>query len=253
MRNLGLFTLLFVGLVAAQSARADLKTLSCYSNTQSFVGSLLTSLAIEPTDTGYRYSMVQRRGGEFQTEVYKSSGSIEREFYNGKPTSIFKNENISFFHLFGGVRGFRDQAKDFGYTFRAGECEFFANSMDGTYEMEIKIGETLFKDTVVLKGKSSEITLGYFNGEIEGSVSVTNSFTAPLTGTASCDRRGMGCYLEFEITAHENGKDFKVKYVGHLTNYFKFLNAIEDPKFEGKAFLEDGSELGSYVSLFKNQ
>lgn len=251
MKNLGSI-IVFTGLMVAQIANADLKTLSCYSNKSGFVGGLLTTLVIEPAQTGYQYSMTQRRAGELQGEVYTSSGSIEREFYNGKPTLQFKNDNIGIFHLFGGERGFSDQAKGFSYTFRVGECEFFTTSMDGTYEMEIKIGETLFKDIIVLKGGNAEITLGYFNGDIEGSVSVANSFTAPLIGKASCDRWGMSCYLEFEILAHENGKDFKVKYVGHLSNYFKVLNAIENPKFEGKAYLADGSELGSYVANFKN-
>lgn len=251
MKNLGILTVILSGLTFANSANADLKTLSCYSNKTTFFGGLSTNLMIEPVGGGYHYTMTQRRTGELQTEVYSSSGAIEREFYNGKPTLLFKNDHIGIFHLFGGERGFTDHTTGFSYTFKVGECEFFTNSMDGTYLMEIQIGQTLFKDTVILKGKDSEITLGYFAGDIEGSVSVANSFTAPLNGKAFCDRWGMSCSLSFEILAKENGNEFKVKYEGFLTNYFKVLNGVENPIFKGKAFLEDGSELGSYIATFK--
>ena len=110
MGNLGKLTVILGGFVFCATANADLKTVSCYSNQSALVGGFNTNLMIEPVEDGYQYTMSQRRTGELQSEIYSSSGAIEREFYNGKPTSLFKNDHIGFFQVFGGERGFSDQS-----------------------------------------------------------------------------------------------------------------------------------------------
>jgi hypothetical protein len=120
--------------------------------------------------------------------------------------------------------------------------------LDGTYAMEIQIGKTLFKDIFVLKGSASSIDLNFFNGQIEGHITVPGVFSSPLSGTALCDSDEKKCELKFEIVAHEKGQDFKVFYHAQIPEMaFNAIRAGElQPILQGVARLENGEILGDF-------
>ena len=117
--------------------------------------------------------------------------------------------------------------------------------LDGIYEMEIQIGDTLFKDILELHGVDAAYNMPPFKGPITGSITVPGIFTSPLTGKAQCIIWSGICAVNFEIVAHENDQDFKVIYVG------TFPHQLGSPDSAplvliGTARLENGDLLGNF-------
>ncbi len=98
--------------------------------------------------------------------------------------------------------------------------------VDGLYKMDIRIGDRLFEDLVVLKDKG--------NHELEGTVTVPGIFTAKITrgSYGTLDFSGLE-RIKFEIEAIENGKPLKVLYLGFIDLDHKYLNRIS---FSGTAY-----------------
>nr|WP_295904923.1 hypothetical protein [uncultured Bdellovibrio sp.] len=121
--------------------------------------------------------------------------------------------------------------------------------LDGSYQMQLTIGEHLFLDQMELKGQQSPLHLNHFDGNIEGTITVPGIFSSPLVGEAQCSRRTSSCELQFEIVAVEAGKSYKVIYKAQLTpENFNKVRHGEAPVLTGSAYLESGELLGNFIA-----
>ncbi len=112
-------------------------------------------------------------------------------------------------------------------------------SLNGTYDMKLNIGGTIFNDVMEI----TEATLSTF----KGSITVPGQFTASIEqGRTICSFWANGCHMNFYIVAKENGKEFTVYY---QADYEPFNTSAE---FKGKAYLENNVLLGEFVVLKRN-
>lgn len=122
-------------------------------------------------------------------------------------------------------------------------------TLDGRYDMVIEIKGKIFHDILEIRGKDKPIIREGFFGPIEGSLTVPNAFTSPLTGRASCSAWIFQCSLTFSIIADENGQTYKVNYKGRsrLTNE-RGEHIAKPAVITGEAYLEDDSLLGKFTA-----
>lgn len=122
------------------------------------------------------------------------------------------------------------------------------NSLNGTYDMQLAIGDTVFNDIMVIEGLEV-VTGSYFfkPQKFSGSITVPGIFTAPMeNANLRCNPWSGGCDMYFEILAKENGKEFKVYY----SIYFDFF--VTPDVLEGKASLENNVHLGNFIAKKRN-
>ena len=117
---------------------------------------------------------------------------------------------------------------------RADEFTF----IDGTYDMQIKIGDTTFNDQVEFVTRER----GFLEAELSGFVTVPNAFRAELTGRVQYGAWVGIYFVNFTIVARENGQEFKVNYKGQI-------NTADYNRMEGTATLEDGKLLGNFIAV----
>lgn len=125
-----------------------------------------------------------------------------------------------------------------------------AADLAGIYEMALVIGEKTFHDTLIIES-TQPMPIDTYSGELQGSITVPNVFSAPLQGNANCLLfRLSKCTLNFEILADENGHQFKVFYKAELKgyNYYDSLFNGGAPILIGEAALENGELLGRFTA-----
>jgi hypothetical protein len=122
--------------------------------------------------------------------------------------------------------------------------------LDGLYQMDLTVGDHLFKDFLLLKGANKPLSLQAFDGPITGTVTVPGVFTSDLKGHAKCSEKTSTCHLHFVVVAHEGGRDFKVFYRAEVTrkNYLKAISNNQPAILTGTATLENGQPLGPFVA-----
>lgn len=112
---------------------------------------------------------------------------------------------------------------------------------DVTYILPTKMGKTIFNDIMVV----NEIPMF---GEFEGTIEVPGVFKAQIEN-AIAEFRWAGISLKFEITANENGKEYKV--------FYKLFHPHDDRNITGTLSLEDGKVIGrvtgGHIALGKNK
>jgi len=115
--------------------------------------------------------------------------------------------------------------------------------LNGKYSIKATFGDQVFMDEMVLKGVDQVIDKYFFDGRIEGSLTVPDIFSSPLIGSAKCFPFGSFCNLKFVIIAFEKGRYYNVFYNAQLTveNYFK-----EPLVLTGTVSVEDGKTLGTF-------
>lgn len=109
-----------------------------------------------------------------------------------------------------------------------------------TYDVKLRIGDTLHHDVLVLKGGPG------FRGPLSGTFTVPGVFTSDLTGTFHCHPWNGYCQLQFEIIAREHGSEFKVLFRASTPMF-------EEQELTGEAHLEDGTLLGSFTATRRNE
>jgi hypothetical protein len=125
--------------------------------------------------------------------------------------------------------------------------------LDGTYEVLMQIGDTLYHDEMVLQGASGPINPVDFYGDLKGQITVPNAFTAPLIGNGFCTPWVGHCNFKFEIVAHEGNQDYKVFYEAQIKprDYGKIVRGEMNPQMSGTAKLENGEVLGTFTAIKK--
>ena len=114
----------------------------------------------------------------------------------------------------------------------------------GIYDMEITIGGKVFHDVLNIAEVTEEKDSR--GGTFKGTLTVPDVFTAELEKTSfHIFFWGDAAYLNFEITANENGKKFKVKYSAE--------KSISGNTMTGKASLENDELFGVFVAKRINQ
>lgn len=109
----------------------------------------------------------------------------------------------------------------------------------GKYDMELKVGETIFHDVLDIQEVKNDNAGG---GTFRGTLTVPGVFTATLENAEyalNSHSFSVVLTLSFEIKANEHGSQFQVRYVGSLTY---------DEIIMGEARLEDGSLLGKFMA-----
>jgi hypothetical protein len=116
--------------------------------------------------------------------------------------------------------------------------------LEGTYNMQLSIGDKVFNDEMVLSSPTGGPLDTNFGGPISGQITVPGAFTSPLEGTLICHPWNGICGFQFSIVANENGQSYRVYYKG---NYDFFSN----PAITGTASLENNQLLGNFTAKRK--
>lgn len=186
---------------------------------------------------------------------FSNHGFVERTLFQNKPTQNFSNEVVSIYQLFGQSVGYSDFKNQFHFTFGQNACQKNEGptfpTLDGTYDVDMKIGDRHIQDRMVLYGVNGPIRINFFDGEIGGVIIVPEVFSAPIQGSGYCSLWASRCVFKFEITARENGKEFRVFYEATLTeNLFNLaLGNSQSVTLAGVAKLENGEVLGTYTAM----
>lgn len=128
-------------------------------------------------------------------------------------------------------------------------------TLDGHYQMDLTIKDKIFKDEMVLKGLKGPINYLNYIGAIAGSISVPGVFTSEIEeGTANNTGWGSHVNIDFKITANENGKQFKVHYIGRVkrVDYSAILTKKIPITIYGEAYLDNNELLGTFKAV-KNE
>ena len=113
----------------------------------------------------------------------------------------------------------------------------------GKYDMEIKIGDRIFHDILHITS-STENSHNNQVGSFIGTLEVPGVFTAELEkATYQIALQTGTVYIQFEILAQENGKEFRVKYSAAKN---KISNV---DRITGKAMLENYEFLGTFTAI----
>ncbi len=102
----------------------------------------------------------------------------------------------------------------FSFTHAAEE-----KTLDGTYDVELTIGDKVFHDILEVHGKTEPIRVVNFGSyDLDGTMTVPGAFTAPIVGTATfrIGWSGPTARFNFSIVANENGQQYNVYYDGML-------------------------------------
>jgi hypothetical protein len=110
--------------------------------------------------------------------------------------------------------------------------------IDGTYDMQITIGEEVFNDVVELKTEPLNIQ----RAALSGALTVPGVFTSPLDGEAHYAFWAALFTFRFSITADENGQKFKVHYRGQF-------ESDNTTRMTGTAFLDGDKLLGHFTAV----
>jgi hypothetical protein len=124
-------------------------------------------------------------------------------------------------------------------TLTAGAQALEEGLMNGTYDMQIDIGGTIFNDVMVIQ----DLPSFPYKSTFTGSITVPGVFTALIEdGKVTCHLWSSGCNMSFSILADENGKKYRVYYSAS----YEFTQ--QNPKIYGQAHLEK-SLLGSFKAI----
>ncbi len=132
-------------------------------------------------------------------------------------------------------------------SYKASAQNFYdVRELPGHYEMKIIIGGREFTDLLELK---TDPAAGMLRTCLTGTLTVPGSFTAALTGSAQVALWAGTNSFHFEITAHENGHDFKVYYFGSADSIDNLVT------LKGTAYLDPDKKqlLGPFTAVKKNE
>ena len=113
-----------------------------------------------------------------------------------------------------------------------------STTINGDYEIEFTTGDHVFHDFMQIK----EVSSTQLGGQFEGTMTVPNAFTSPITGSyqTRIQWSGTSMLFNFSIVANESNQSYKVYYKGSInpTDYENFVNGTAQPTITGDVFVD---------------
>lgn len=132
-------------------------------------------------------------------------------------------------------------------------------ALDGTYDVELTIGDKVFHDILEMRGQKGPINIRRFGtDELAGTMNVPGAFSVPITGTVSFHFGwpGLTAGFNFSIVADENGQKYKVYYEGMIGGNMNdtlddFLAGRSPAIINGRALVDGENGQKKQMGLFK--